>query len=224
MAITLYHGSASIIETPIFGQGNRHNDYGLGFYCTERLDLAKEWACTENNDGFANEYILQDNGLKVLDLSAKEYHILNWLAILLENRTFSIGQGLPEAARRYIHDTFLPEYENYDVIRGYRADDSYFSFAGAFLNNTISFEQLGRAMKLGKLGEQIVLKSEKAFGRLRFVKAEVANNEIFYPRKTTRDRLAREVFRRDKENSPLDGLYVIDIIRNKISNDDPRLR
>ena len=222
--ITLYHGSANIIEVPVFGHGNRHNDYGLGFYCTERLDLAKEWACTENNDGFANEYLLRDEGLKVMDLSKENFHILNWLAILLENRTFSIGQGLPEAARQYIHETFLPEYENYDVIRGYRADDSYFSFAGAFLNNTISFEQLGRAMKLGKLGEQVVLKSERAFGRLSFVKAEVANNEIFYPRKATRDRLAREAFRKDKEKSPLEGLYVIDIIRNKISNDDPRLR
>lgn len=222
--ITLYHGSANIIEFPVFDHGNRHNDYGLGFYCTERLDLAKEWACTENNDGFANEYLLRDEGLKVMDLSKENFHILNWLAILLENRTFSIGQGLPEAARQYIHETFLPEYENYDVIRGYRADDSYFSFAGAFLNNTISFEQLGRAMKLGKLGEQVVLKSERAFGRLSFVKAEVANNETFYPRRTTRDRLAREAFRKDREESPLEGLYVIDIIRNKISNDDPRLR
>jgi len=118
----------------------------------------------------------------------------------------------------------MPDCEGYDVIRGYRADDSYFSFAGAFLNNTISYEQLGHAIRLGKLGGQIVLKSEQAFARLRFVKAEVANNEIFYPRKMTRDRLAREAFRKDKGNPSLDGLYMIDILRNKISNDDPRLR
>lgn len=220
----LYHGSANIIEAPVFGKGNRHNDYGLGFYCTERLDLAKEWACTENKDGFANEYILETEDLKVLDLSGEEYHFLNWLAILLENRTFAISNELSGRAKEYIHNTFLPDYEGYDVIRGYRADDSYFSFAGAFLNNTISYEQLGHAMRLGKPGGQIVLKSERAFDRLRFVKAEVANNEIFYPRKMTRDRLAREAFRKDKGNPSLDGLYMIDILRNKISNDDPRLR
>lgn len=59
-------------------------------------------------------------------------------------------------------------YENYDVIIGYRADDSYFSFASAFLNNTISLAQLERAMFLGKLGEQVVLKSERAFSQLHF--------------------------------------------------------
>ncbi len=77
------------------------------------------------------------------------------MAILLKNRTFVISQGIASAAREYMLRTFLPPYGEYDVIRGYRADDSYFSFASAFLNNTISLEQLGRAMTLGKLGEQV---------------------------------------------------------------------
>ena len=42
--LTVYHGSPVIIEKPQFGIGNPDNDYGLGFYCTETLDLAKEWA------------------------------------------------------------------------------------------------------------------------------------------------------------------------------------
>ena len=40
--ITLYHGSADIIERPEFGKGNSRNDYGLGFYCTREIELAKE--------------------------------------------------------------------------------------------------------------------------------------------------------------------------------------
>ena len=40
----LYHGSSFIIERPEFGKGNPFNDYGLGFYCTETLELAKEWS------------------------------------------------------------------------------------------------------------------------------------------------------------------------------------
>ena len=222
--MTLYHGSVNMIERPVFGYGNVKNDYGLGFYCTEHLDLAKEWACTEDRDGFANEYDLETDGLTTLNLSDGRYHILNWLAILLENRTFVLDGGLPAVARDYVLATFLPEYKDADVIRGYRADDSYFSFASAFLNNTISLEQLGRAMCLGQLGEQIVLKSERAFRTLRFVKAEVAENKVYYPKKSTRDRAAREAFRKEKELRPLDGTYIIDIVRNKWDNDDARLR
>ncbi len=224
MKATLYHGSVKMIEHPVFGYGNARNDYGPGLYCTEHIDLAKEWACTENKDGFANEYELEADGLKVLDLSDKKYHVLNWLAVLLENRTFVLDQGLPVVAKNYILETFLPEYKDADVIKGYRADDSYFSFAAAFLNNTISLEQLGRAMKLGELGEQIVLKSKKAFGQIRFVNAVVAENEVYYPKKSARDRSAREKFRKDKERHPLEGNYVIDIVRNKWDNNDARLR
>ena len=42
--ITLYHGSEQIIESPTFGLGKQNNDFGLGFYCTESEELAKEWA------------------------------------------------------------------------------------------------------------------------------------------------------------------------------------
>ena len=44
MVKTLYHGSKDIIEHPRYGAGKPYNDYGRGFYCTESLDLAKEWA------------------------------------------------------------------------------------------------------------------------------------------------------------------------------------
>lgn len=61
----LYHGSVSIIEQPVFGKGKRYNDYGLGFYCTQSLDLAKEWAVEENRDGYANKYLLDLQGLTI---------------------------------------------------------------------------------------------------------------------------------------------------------------
>ena len=115
----LYHGSENIIERPAFGAGNARNDYGLGFYCTEHPELAKEWACAENRDGFSNEYSIDMKGLTVLDLSNCRFHILNWMAILLENRTFVISQGIAYNAREYILRTFIPEYE----------DDVYFTFS-----------------------------------------------------------------------------------------------
>ena len=90
--IILYHGSTQIIRTPEYGIGNRYNDYGLGFYCTEELELAKEWACSSEADGFANKYVLKTDGLSILDLSCGKYHILNWLAILLDNRKFCMNK------------------------------------------------------------------------------------------------------------------------------------
>lgn len=223
--IILYHGSTKVIEKPLLGIGNPKNDYGLGFYCTENLELAKEWACTERSDGFANCYEMHYDDLSVLRLNDKPYHILNWLSILLHNRSFILSQGLPFEAREYLLQHFLPEYEHYDLIVGYRADDSYFSFANAFLNNTISLEQLRKAMMLGKLGEQIVLKSEKAFDRLLFKETFAVDSTLYYPKRMARDRQAREDFQKEKTSvSAANAIYMIDILRQNWTNDDPRLQ
>lgn len=223
--LTIYHGSPMIIERPTFGKGNPNNDYGLGFYCTESLELAKEWACSSETSGFANKYKLDTDGLSVLCLSDGNYNILNWLSILLENRTFRIGGDIAVRAKEYISAKFLPKYKSYDIIKGYRADDSYFSFAAAFLNSTISLSQLERAMVLGKLGEQIVAKSEKAFDRLAYIESVPADKEIFYPKKLARDNGAREEFRKEKSRTAIENeVYILDIIREGWDNDDTRLQ
>ena len=223
--LTIYHGSNKIIERPLFGAGNPSNDYGLGFYCTETLDLAKEWACSAETDGYANKYSLNTDGLKILSLTSGEYNILNWLAILLENRKFRLSSDIALEAKEYIFENFLIDYKNYDIIKGYRADDSYFSFANAFLNSTISISQLEKAMVLGKLGEQIVAVSEKAFDALSFEEAIPAENEIYFPKKLARDNLAREEFRKEKKKgSVLTEKYILDIIREGWKNDDERLQ
>ena len=49
----IYHGSQLKIEVPQFGVGKTGNDFGLGFYCTESEDLAKEWSVRPGHDGFA---------------------------------------------------------------------------------------------------------------------------------------------------------------------------
>ena len=221
----LYHGSQMIISQPELGKGNPYNDYGLGFYCTQTLELAKEWACSLEQDGFANRYSFDAENLSVLNLSEENYHILNWLSILLMNRKFNIASDIARQGKAYLTNHFLPEFETYDVMIGYRADDSYFSFASAFLNNTISLEQLEKAMYLGKLGEQIVLKSEKAFSHLKFEKCIPAERTIYYPKKIARDGEARAAFRSERKTAPINNaVYLIDILREEWRNDDPRLQ
>lgn len=186
----IYHGSKEIIQKPMFGFGNKHNDYGLGFYCTETEELAKEWAVDIDRDGYANEYELNLRGLKILHL--KKYNVLYWLAILLENRTFVTLSPLANEAKQYIIDNFHIDYRSYDIIIGYRADDSYFTFAKDFINGVISYQQLGKAIKLGDLGEQIVLISEKAFNQLEYIKSTFVEKDIFLNAKIHRDESARK--------------------------------
>lgn len=221
----IWHGSPTIIEKPIFGYGKENNDYGLGFYCTESKELAKEWACQKpSKDGYANCYELDMQDLSVLNLSGDGFSTLNWLALLANNREFNVSAAVAKQGREYILENFLPDINNYDIITGYRADDSYFSFARAFVNNLISLEQLSQAMKLGKLGEQIVLKTEKAFNALTFKKYEIAQACEYYIKRKKRNEDANSEFRKQQEISDLEGIYMRDIVVGRIDKNDPRLR
>lgn len=220
--ITIYHGSKQIIEVPTFGVGRKNNDFGLGFYCTESIDLAKEWAVSSLSDGFANRYSLDTEHLNILNLNSPDYTILNWVAVLVDHRLFSIKTPVARRAKRYLIDNFGLNVDSYDLITGYRADDSYFDYAEAFLNNAITVEQLSRAMRLGKLGEQIVVKSQFAFSRIKYEGFEAAEKGTYYILRKTRDDEANQTYL-DILEEESDGLFIQDIIRGGISNDDPRI-
>ena len=221
----VYHGSDHIIEKPVYNGSKRTNDYGYGFYTTESIELAKEWACSDQRNGFANIYEFNPEGLSMLRLNSPEYNILNWLAILTEYRSYWQNGSIAEEAKNYLQQHFFVDPAPYDVIIGYHADDSYFTFAQDFVAGTISLKKLSEAMRLGKLGEQIVLKSEKAFEHIRFVGAEPADAETYYEKKALRDREARRAYRSTRQvSNALNELYMIDIMREGIENGDPRLR
>ena len=220
--ITVYHGSEKIIEMPIFGEGKKNNDFGLGFYCTESADLAKEWAVSSLRNGFANRYSLDTEHLNILNLNGADYTILNWIAVLVEHRLFSIKTPVARRAKRYLIDHFGVNVNAYDLIIGYRADDSYFDYAESFLNNGITVEQLARAMRLGKLGEQIVIKSQFAFSKLKYEGFDVAEKDRYYVLRKARDDEANRLYTEILEEDS-DGLYMQDIMRGGIKNDDPRI-
>ena len=127
-------------------------------------------------------------------------------------------------AKDYLKEIFYLPAADFDLIIGYRADDSYFSFARAFLSNQISYKQLCLAMKLGKLGEQIVLKSKKAFDSIQFAEYELADFHEYYPKKKERDEKARSDYQKLLENDDLEGLFMRDILREEVKADDSRLQ
>lgn len=220
--ITIYHGSKQIVEVPAFGLGKKNNDFGLGFYCTQSDELAREWAVSSLRDGFCNRYSIDTEYLNILNLNSSDYTILNWIAVLLQHRLFSIKTPVARRAKHYLIDNFSVNVNAFDIVTGYRADDSYFDYAESFLNNGISVEQLARAMRLGKLGEQIVVKSQYAFSKLKYDGFDVAEKDIFYVLRKARDDEANQLYLEMLEEES-DGLYIQDIMRGGIKNDDSRI-
>ena len=226
MESILFHGSDRIIEQPTRTGGKVHNDFGQGFYCTPDIQLAREWACSEHASAFVNHYCFEPGfDLKVCRLTGPEYHVLNWLAVLMNNRIFNTRHPVEVEIKNYIVKEFLPDLSSYDVVCGYRADDSYFDIAESFLSGQLTLQWLTKALKLGNLGEQVFVKSQRAFDALVFTSAEAVDKSEYYPRRQSRDQAARMAFKKMKgEGMSLDGVLAIDIVREKWKNDDARLR
>lgn len=209
---TIYHGSKVIVKKPDIRRCRPDTDYGAGFYCTEEVELAKEWACGENQSGYANRYELDVSGLSVLDLHSDAYSLLNWLALLVKNRPIRVRTPLQRRAVDYLVGNYLLDVSGYDVITGYRADDSYYDIVRAFVVNMISYEQLSQALKLGNWGYQFVLKSEKAFSEIRFMEAVPASHTDYYTKRKKRDEQAVIAFYQMLEKTEAAGTYMRDLL------------
>ncbi len=221
--VKLLHGTDHIIKTPNYSLGKPHNDYGQGFYCTEVLEMAREWACKENKAGFVNEYNFNTDGLNVLNLLDGKHSVLNWIALLLKNRIFTLQDEIAIDARNYIIEHYLVDLTPFDVVIGYRADDSYFSYAQSFVSNALPLRSLNQALKLGS---QTALISERAFKQIEFVNAEPVDKEVYYPKFLSRDTTARTTYQKEikKSSSYRDDIFVMDILREEMKNDDPRIQ
>lgn len=219
----LWHGSSQRIERPLLSRCRENNDYGRAFYCTPHEQLAMEWACPDDVDGIANRYKFDKDNLVVLDLESQEHCVLEWLALLLDNRGVRASTPLARRGVDCILESYLLDISQYDVIRGYRADDSYFSFARAFVTNQITLEQLSRVMRLGDLGIQYALRTEKALDSLEFVGVRVVKANVHHAARVARDEAARESLWRETGYSDVSGIYIRDIIEGKVSKNDVRI-
>ena len=162
----LYHGSPNRWVAPEYGKGEEKHDYGKGFYLTESRELARERAvCNPNGaNGWLHKFCLSCDDLKIFDF--EEAGVLPWLAELMKHRD-------ADNSRRYklLSERFISKYgistEDYDVIRGWRANASYFYIAKSFVRDEVDLCILEDLFRLGDLGIQYCLKSEKAFQNLK---------------------------------------------------------
>ncbi len=191
--LILYHGSACCEVTPTFGLGNDRHDYGKGFYLTDNKDLAKEWAVCKpcNADGWVHKYELDVADLKILDFEHKG--ALAWLAELMKHREASTSGRYRMLAPKFI-EKYAVDSTGYDVIRGYRANASYFYIAKEFAADNVDVDILEDLLFLGGPCIQYCLKSPLAFSRLKEIKdgLECVPYDEFNAKYNLRDLKARE--------------------------------
>ncbi len=164
--IVLYHGSPNKKITPTFGCGEEKHDYGKGFYLSEDRELAKEWAVCRPNEqnGWLHQYELETDDLKVLDF--EKLGILSWLAELMKHRDASDSKRYRVLAKKFVQKYGL-DTVGFDVIKGWRADASYFFIAKEFVRDNVDIDILERLLRLGDLGIQYCIKSKKAYSKLK---------------------------------------------------------
>ena len=207
----LYHGSWEIVRQPQFGLGRTDNDYGQGFYCTEDIELAREWACSEKSTAWCNQYQLNCSELNVLDLSIDTFSPLEWLALLINNRNIYLDNALARRGAEWLVSNHLIDISDYDIIIGYRADDSFFKIARAFINNSLPLEALDSSLRSGELGIQYTIKSLQAFNSLSFIKAEPVDHRKYHSKRLARSQAANDkVF---NNGELLDGTFLADLMR-----------
>lgn len=195
--IILYHGSLNQKVSPQYGLGDEKHDYGKGFYLTENLELAKEWAVCrpDERNGWVHKFSLDITDLKVLDF--QKYNILSWLAELMKHREAADSKRYRVLSRKFI-EKYGIESESYDVIKGWRANASYFYIAREFVRDNIDVEILEELLSLGGLGIQYCIKSERAYKKLTEIKeaAICVDFQEFNEKYNARDVSAREKMRK----------------------------
>ncbi len=194
--ITLYHGTPNKIVTPMYGQGDDKHDYGRGFYLTDDIELAKEWAVCrpEETNGWVHKYELDCDELKILDF--KEYDVLAWLAELMKHRDAADSKRYRMLAGKFIMKYGIDTSE-YDVIKGWRANASYFYIAKEFVRDNIDIDILEELLSLGGLGIQYCIKSELAYSKLHEIQEGLMSVEYseFNDKYNKRDVTARKNMR-----------------------------
>lgn len=212
----IYHGSKVVLTKPIYKGSNPNNDYGACFYATLNYDDASIWACKNNTLGFVNEYSLNLNGLKVLDLTDKsKYSVLHWITLLLMNRSLNHSfKTLYQSRINKLIEKYRIDIDEFDIVIGYRADDAYFRFPREFIVGNISLETLEEVFKLGSLGKQFVIVSSKAINRLRFEKAKLANPQYvgkYYEQVKDATNLFDEILKKSIDN--IEGTRIGDLLK-----------
>lgn len=123
----IYHGSTSIITSPIAAIGRKQLDFGEGFYVTDIKRQAESWAermqQIREEAGVVNVYEMDMKKVKTaFRYHHFEHYDYDWLQFIVANR---MGRT---------------NIERYDVIEGGVANDRVIDTVEAYMANLMSLE------------------------------------------------------------------------------------
>lgn len=164
----LFHGSKHGIEN-INYNGSRNNcDFGNGFYLGESFSSTANFIC-ENDNSCVYSFILDNTNLNIVKFSCS----LEWMLAICYFRGY-----LNEYKESKIIKDIINKINNADLIIAPIADNKMFYIMTLFANGDISDNVAIHSLSAANLGNQYIIKSEKALNYLKPIeKYYISNNE-----------------------------------------------
>jgi hypothetical protein len=143
--VKLYHTGKEEIRCPDIRRGRKNADFGQGFYLTPDRDFAYRWA---GADAILNEYELDESGLLIHRFSRDE----EWFNYIFQNRR----------ARDHL---------SADAVIGPIANDTIFETFGIISSGFLKPKDALKLLMAGPEYTQVAIKTEKAAGRIQWIRS-----------------------------------------------------
>jgi len=155
----LYHGSDAKVEKPDLDLSRKSLDFGVGFYTTESRDQAVEFA------------------RKVMIRKGQKSQLVNVFDFNLETARSNLDILQFATPDRlwldYVHQNRKGVYtgKSYDLVMGPVANDDVYATLIIYEQGILTVEQAIETLKIKKLYNQFVFKTEKALSFLKYSKS-----------------------------------------------------
>ena len=122
--MTLYHGSYTMVKTPLANAGRRNLDFGKGFYVTNLKSQAEKWALVvggrrnDNDEGVVSVYEFDESVMASYNVLRFPDYDIKWLDFVVANRNGEdAAKGYDAVEGGVANDQVIDTIEDYELGR-----------------------------------------------------------------------------------------------------------
>ncbi len=161
----VYHAGYEEISVPDIHRGRKNADFGQGFYLSDNHEFVSRWVREKRgSEIFINSYELDAADLKIKSFERDQ----NCFRYVFSNR-----RSMPDVL------------SDMDVIIGPIANDTIFNTMGIMTSGYLSDDEALQLLCIGPLYRQIVIKSQRAADKLKFLSSEIIPADVISLNKRT---------------------------------------